>query len=115
VRSLRAAARGTASLDEPVGEDATPLGDLMADERAEDPSESAIASERRDEVLAMLRLLPERHREVLTRRYGLNDSRTQSHEEIGQWLGVGAERSRQIERESLHRLRSIAAPAARAA
>jgi Sigma-70, region 4 len=61
----------------------------------------------------MLRLLPERHGKVLIRRYGLNDSAMQSHEEIGQWLGVGDERSRQIEREAPHRLRSIAAPSAR--
>lgn len=115
VRSLRAAARVTASLDEPVGDDATPLGDLVADERAVDPSESAIAHESRRELLAMLRLLPERHREVIIRRYGMNDGRAQSHEEIGQWLGVGEERSRQIEREALHRLRSVAAPLARAA
>jgi RNA polymerase primary sigma factor len=115
VRSLRAAARVTASLDEPVGDDAMPLGDLVADARAIDPSESAIAREDRTEVSAMLRLLPERHREVLIRRYGLNDSSVHSHEEIGEWLGVGAERSRQIEREALHRLRSISAPSARAA
>ena len=63
----------------------------------------------------MLSLLPRRHREVITRRYGLNDSRPQSHDEIGDWLGVGEERSRQLEREALHRLRSIAAPWARAA
>jgi len=115
VRSLRSAARVTASLDEPVGDGATSLGDLLADEHAVDPSERAIARERRHEVSAMLRLLPERHREVLIRRYGLNDGPAQSHEEIGQWLGVGEERIRQIEREALHRLRSIAAPSARAA
>ena len=115
VRSLRAAARVAASLDEPVGEDRTPLGDLVADDRAIDPSAAAIELEDRDEVSAMLRLLPERHREVLIRRYGLNDSPVHSHEEIAQWLGVGEERSRQIEREALHRLRSISAPSARAA
>jgi RNA polymerase primary sigma factor len=114
VRSLRAAARVTSSLDEPVGEDTTPLGDLFADERAVDPSASAIANEDHGEVSAMLRLLPERHREVLIRRYGLNDRHAHSHEEIGEWLGVGEERSRQIEREALHRLRSIAATSARA-
>jgi RNA polymerase primary sigma factor len=115
VRSLHGAARVTASLDEPVGEDTTPLGELIADERAVDPIESAIAHEEHDEVTAMLRLLPQRHREVLVRRYGLHDERAQSHEEIGEWLGVGEERSRQIEREALHRLRSIAATSARAA
>jgi RNA polymerase primary sigma factor len=106
VRSLRGAARVTVSLDEPVGESGTPLGEQVADERAADPSEEAIARENRSEVSAMLRLLPERHREVLVRRYGLN-RRAESHEEIGEWLGVGPERSRQIEREALHRLRSI--------
>jgi RNA polymerase primary sigma factor len=115
VRSLREAARVTASLDEPVGEDATPLGDLVADERAGDPFESAIARESRAEVSSMLRLLPERHREVIVRRYGLGEAVAQTHEQIGERLGVGEERSRQIEREALHRLRSIAAASARAA
>lgn len=115
VRSLRGAARVTASLDEPIGESATVLGDLVADERAIDPVDGAIARENGDEVSAMLRLLPPRHREVLVRRYGLSGGRIQSHEEIGEWLGVGEERSRQIEREALRRLRSIAVPEARAA
>jgi RNA polymerase sigma factor (sigma-70 family) len=115
VRSLREAARVTASLDEPAGEDATPLGDLLADVRAGDPFESAIARERRDEVSSMVRLLPERHREVIVRRYGLGDDGAQTHEQIGERLGVGEERSRQIEREALHRLRSIATASARAA
>jgi RNA polymerase primary sigma factor len=101
----------TASLDQPVGEEATPLGDLTPDERAVDPSENAIARESRDEVWNMLRLLPGRHREVLVRRYGLN-CRAESHTEIGERLGIGAERSRQIERDALRRLRSIAATAA---
>ena len=114
VRSLRSAARITVSLDEPVSEDTTPLGDLVADERAEDPSESAIACEDRHEVSAMLRLLPPRHREVLARRYGLNH-RAQSHQEIGESLGVGEERSRQIEHEALRRLRVVAWSPARAA
>jgi RNA polymerase primary sigma factor len=115
IRSLRASGRVTASLDEPIGDGGTALGELVADDRAEDPSELAIASEDRREVSAMLRLLPARHREVVVRRYGLNQNRAQTHEEIGHWLGVGAERSRQIEREALHRLRTIACPGARAA
>ena len=115
VRSLRASARVTASLDEPVGEEGTQLGGLVADNRAVDPSAAAIELEDREQVSAMLRLLPERHREVLIRRYGLNGVRAQSHEEIGAWLGVGKARSRQIEREALHRLRSIAVPSAVAA
>jgi len=115
VQSLRRAARVTASLDEPVGDDLTALRDLVVDERAEDPSERAIAHEEKREVSSMLRLLPARHREVVVRRYGLNQKQAQTHEEIGRCLGVGEERSRQIEREALHRLRTIASPRARAA
>jgi RNA polymerase primary sigma factor len=115
VRSLRTAAQVVASLDEPVGEGTSALGDLMADTRAVDPSESAIAREQRDDISAMLLFLPKRHREVVLRRYGWNGRRVQSHKEIGRRRGVGEERSRQLERESLHRLRSISAPAAHAA
>jgi RNA polymerase primary sigma factor len=115
VRSLRVAAQVTVSLDAPVGEDATPLGALIADRAGVDPADTAIAHEQRERVWAMLRLLPKRHRNVLTRRYGLIDGRAQSHAEIGHALGVGEERSRQLERESLHRLRSVAKTATRAA
>jgi RNA polymerase primary sigma factor len=107
VQSLRGSARVTSSLDEPVGEDAAQLGDFIADRRAVDPFERAIAREQRCEVFAILHLLPARHRAVLVRRYGLDDAPGQSHQEIGEWLGVGEERSRQLEREALHRLRSI--------
>ena len=115
VRSLRTSAQVTSSLDEPVGEDTTPLRELIADVRAADPSERAIAHEERDDLYEMLRFLPNRHREVLVRRFGLNDTGVQSHKEIGRRLGVGEERSRQIEHESLHRLRSISTTLARAA
>jgi RNA polymerase primary sigma factor len=115
VRSLRASAQVVASLDEPVGEDATRLGDLIADPGSVDPSEAALARERHDEIVAMVRLLPKRHREVLVRRYGLDGRRADSHEEIGRRLGLGEERSRQLERESLHRLRSIPAASSLAA
>ena len=55
----------------------------------------------------MVRLLPQRHGDVVVRRYGLGQA-AQSHKEIAWWLGVGEERSRQLEREALHRLRTIA-------
>jgi RNA polymerase primary sigma factor len=115
VRALRRAARVTGSLDERVGDDKTPLSEVVPDERAADPSELAIAREQRAEIAAMLGLLPARQREVLIRRYGLNRRRPQSHREIGEGLGVGEVRSSQIEREALHRLRSMATASARAA
>jgi RNA polymerase primary sigma factor len=115
VQSLRTAAQVTASLDQPVGEDTTPLADLVADPHGIDPADAAIAHEQRERVWAMLRLLPKRHRAVVVRRYGLIGGHVQSHAEIGSALGVGEERSRQLERESLHRLRSASQTAAQAA
>jgi RNA polymerase primary sigma factor len=112
IQSLRGSARVTASLDEPVGEDGTPLGELVADDRAADPFESAVADEESRTVRKMLKLLPERHRNVVVSRYGLAGQPPQSHEQIGAWLGVGAERSRQLEQEALHRLRTISTPRA---
>jgi RNA polymerase primary sigma factor len=108
VRSLQQAARVATSLDEPVGEEDISLGDLIADRRAADPTDLVIAGEESERVRTMLRLLPQRHRDVVVRRYGLGPEAPQSHEQIGAWLGVGEERSRQLEREALHRLRSIA-------
>ncbi len=108
VRSLRGAARVTASLDEPVGDDGTALGELLPDDGAVDPSDSAVAVEDSRMVNDMLKLLPERHRDVVARRYGFGEQTPQSHKEIGASLGVGEERSRQLEHEALHRLRAIA-------
>ena len=107
IQSLRGSARVTASLDEPVGEDGTPLGELVPDDRAADPFESAVADEESRTVRKILKLLPERHRNVVVRRYGLGGQPPQSHEQIGAWLGVGEERSRQLEHEALHRLRTV--------
>jgi DNA-directed RNA polymerase sigma subunit (sigma70/sigma32) len=60
-------------------------------------------------------MLSARHREVLTRRYGLNDTRVETHVEIAKRMGVGEERSRQLEREALNRLRSISVATGRMA
>jgi RNA polymerase primary sigma factor len=107
VTALRSAARVTASLDESVGDGATPLGELVADTTAVNASERTDRLETQQQVWRMLRALPDRHRQVLVRRYGLNGDGPQTHEEIAVWLGVGEERSRQLEREALHWLREL--------
>src|SRR5262249_49590742 len=107
VRALETTARVSASLDAPVGEDATPLADLIAGSDGSEVWRPGEAAERRRCVWAMLRLLPARHREVRVRRYGLVGDRPQSHDELAAHLGVGVERSRQLEREALHRLRHL--------
>jgi len=107
VRTLRNAARVTASLDQQVGEDGTPLRDLVPDTTAADPWLHLDEQETRRQVWSMLRLLPKRHREIVVRRYGLHGEPPQTHAEIAAGLDVGQERSRQLEREALHRLREL--------
>jgi RNA polymerase primary sigma factor len=107
VRALRDAARVTASLDQQVGEDGTALGDLVPDTAAADPWLHLDEQETHRQVWSMLRFLPKRHREILVRRYGLQGGRAQSHAEIAAAVEVGQERSRQLEREALHRLREL--------
>jgi RNA polymerase primary sigma factor len=107
VRDLRDAARVTASLDQEVGEDGTPLGELVPDTAAADPWVHLDEQETRRQVWSMLGLLPKRHREILVRHYGLGGEPPQTHAEIATGLDVGQERSRQLEREALHRLREL--------
>ena len=107
VLALQQSARVTASLDELVGEGGTPLGDLIADRDAVDASEQATELESEQQLWRMLRVLPERHRQVLLRRYGLPGDEAETHDQIARALGVGEERSRQLEREALHWLREL--------
>ena len=107
VQTLRDAASVTASLDEPVVEDGSALGDLIADRQAVDPWRHTDERESHQQLWSMVDVLPDRHREVLLRRYGLQGEEPETHAEIGSRLGVGEERSRQLEREALHRLRSL--------
>jgi RNA polymerase primary sigma factor len=107
VQTLRQAASVTASLDQPVGEDGSALGDLIADRQALDPWRHTDERETSRQLWSMVGMLPDRHREVLLRRYGLLGDEPETHAEIGTRLGVGEERSRQLEREALHRLRSL--------
>jgi RNA polymerase sigma factor (sigma-70 family) len=97
----------TASLDQPIATDGTPLVELLSDPKPADPLHDLEQHETQREVRSMLKLLPPRHREVLVRRYGIDHGREQPHTEIGAALGLGQERSRQLESEALHRLREL--------
>jgi RNA polymerase primary sigma factor len=113
VREVRGAARAVTSLDRPIGEDSgTTFQDLVVGE--EDSTEQEVTVSLAQEALhGALEHLPDREREVLKLRYGLNGDRDPaSLEEIGRRLGVTRERVRQIEAEALERLavsREIAA------
>jgi RNA polymerase primary sigma factor len=106
-REVRAAARASASLDQPVGEqdDAT-FGDFVA---GDDPlPEERVEVSLRSQALALaLQALPDRERQVLVLRYGLVDEEPKTLEEIGKRLGLTRERVRQIELESLRRLANL--------
>jgi len=108
VRALQTAPHVSASLDESVRDGTTPLAELIANPADVDVSEVVESRETTAQLRSMLRRLPERQRELLLRRYGLHGGEPQTHEEIGAWLGVGEERSRQIERQALHWLREMA-------
>jgi RNA polymerase primary sigma factor len=104
---VRAAARASTSLDQPVGdtEDAV-FGDFVAGEGPlpEEQVELSLRSQALKEALAAL---SDRERQVVVLRYGLTDAEPKTLEEIGRRLGLTRERVRQIELDSLKRLASL--------
>jgi RNA polymerase primary sigma factor len=99
--------QGIVSLEEPVGEDENgKLGDIIADKEAVDPVEeleSMLLKEQVDEVLSTL---APREEKVLRLRFGLDDGKIRTLEEVGKELGgISRERVRQIETKALKRLR----------
>ena len=86
---------------------ARPSIEAIADGHAVDPWRHTDERETHRQLWSMVGTLPDRHREVLLRRYGLRGEEPETHAEIGARLGVGEERSRQLEHEALHRLRSL--------
>jgi RNA polymerase primary sigma factor len=105
VVEVRQAARAVTSLDRPIGtENEGALGDLFASEQAP-PEEEVHVSLEQDVLRRALADLPEREREVVKLRYGLNGDRDPaSLESIGRQLGITRERVRQIEANALEQL-----------
>jgi RNA polymerase primary sigma factor len=104
---VRAAARASTSLDQPVGEaDDAVFGDFVAGEGPL-PEEQVELSLRSQALKEALEALTERERQVVVLRYGLTDAEPKTLEEIGRRLGLTRERVRQIELDSLKRLASL--------
>jgi RNA polymerase primary sigma factor len=105
VREVQEAARAVTSLDRPVGKESdTSLGELVAGGEAP-PEEELEISLRQDALRRAVAELPDRQRDVLKLRFGLNgDPDPKSLEQIGKELGLTRERVRQIENEALQRL-----------
>ena len=96
------------SLEKPIGEDEdSSLGDFVEDESAESPFELASENLRRQNVRKALEALPEREREVMEMRFGLNGHQARTLEEVGRAFGVTRERIRQIENNTLKKLESL--------
>jgi RNA polymerase primary sigma factor len=105
LREVQQAARAITSLDRPIGsENEGSLGELVASEQAP-PEEEVTVSLEQDVLRRAVAQLPEREREVVKRRYGLNGDRDPaSLEAIGRELGLTRERVRQIEARALEQL-----------
>ncbi len=106
VRRVLEASRQPVSLEQPVGDDGdTVLGDFIEDERALAPIDTASQQLMREQIDGVLARLPERERKIIQLRYGLNDGRYRTLEEVGKEFGITRERIRQIESKVLKKLR----------
>jgi RNA polymerase primary sigma factor len=106
-KEVKAAARASTSLDQPVGEtDDAVFGDFVAGDGPL-PEEEVEVSLRSAALRQALSALPWRERQVIVLRYGLIDSEPKTLEEIGRRLGLTRERVRQVEVESLKRLAKL--------
>ena len=106
VREILKVAQEPVSLETPIGEEEdSHLGDFIEDRNAPAPPEAATAQLRREEVARALGTLSERERRVLQLRFGIDDGRSRTLEEVGRDFGVTRERIRQIEAKALRKLR----------
>ena len=106
VREVLKISRDPVSLDTPIGEeDDSHLGDFIEDDTALSPSDSAAFSMLRAELSTALESLTDRERQVVRLRFGLEDGRARTLEEVGKEFNVTRERIRQIEAKALRKLR----------
>jgi len=106
VREIQRINQDTVSLEQPMGdEEDFSLSDLIEDQGAEVPDDAATRSMLHEAVRDALAGLPRREREVMELRFGLEDGRVRTLEEVGKAFGVTRERIRQIEAKTLAKLR----------
>ncbi|GAP00167.1 RNA polymerase sigma factor RpoD [Fructobacillus ficulneus] len=106
IREILKIAQEPVSLETPIGEeDDSHLGDFIEDNEAISPADSAAYEMLRDQLESVLDTLTDREENVLRLRFGLEDGRTRTLEEVGRVFGVTRERIRQIEAKALRKLR----------
>ncbi len=108
VSSVMKALRFPLSMDMPYGsEEDTDLGDIIADEQVQQPADVVFDREMMAAVNIAIDNLPRREAQILKMRYGLNGHKPHSFSEIGASLNLSRERIRQIEKQTLDRLRQL--------
>ncbi len=108
VRDILRVAQMPISLEKPIGdEEESELGDFVADDQTEEPFEAATENLQREDVQKALDALPERERQVIELRYGLRGHEPLTLEEVGRAFGVTRERIRQIENNTLKKLKQL--------
>ena len=106
IREIQRTAQDPVSLETPIGEEEdSHLGDFIEDTTAAQPAEKAEQSMIREQLMQVLATLTPREEKVIRMRYGLDDNRARTLEEVGQAFGVTRERIRQIEAKALRKLR----------
>ena len=106
VHEIMKIAQEPVSLETPIGEEEdSHLGDFIEDEAAPAPAEAASFMLLREQLEEVLETLTDREKNVLRLRFGLEDGRSRTLEEVGQSFGMTRERIRQIEAKALRKLR----------
>ena len=106
VREIQKIAQDPVSLETPIGEeDDSHLGDFIEDETTVTPSDSVSTTMLKETLLSVLNSLTPREEKVLRLRYGVDDGRPRTLEEVGKEFNVTRERIRQIEAKALRKLR----------
>lgn len=106
VREILKIAQEPVSLETPIGEeDDSHLGDFIEDQEATSPADHAAYELLKEQLEDVLDTLTDREENVLRLRFGLDDGRTRTLEEVGKVFGVTRERIRQIEAKALRKLR----------
>lgn len=106
VTDINRASMQPVSLETPIGdEEESFLGDFIEDRNSPEPVEAATQHMLRDQVEQVLKSLSSRERRILRLRFGLENGRTHTLEEVGRYFGVTRERIRQVEAKALSKLR----------